>query len=47
MMIISVKFCMFSAFLMEQDVPEYDMDSEDEVWVNEQAKKMELTPLKV
>lgn len=33
-------------FLMEQDVPEYDMDSEDEAWVNEQSKKMELTPLK-
>jgi len=32
---------------MEQDIPDYDMDSEDEKWVNSQAKKMDLSPLKV
>jgi len=32
---------------MEQDIPDYDMDSEDERWINSQAKKLELTPLKV
>lgn len=31
---------------MEQDVPEYDMDSEDEVWINQQRKRLDLTPLK-
>lgn len=32
---------------MEHDIPDYDMDSEDERFVNAQAKKMDLTPLKV
>jgi len=32
---------------MEQDIPDYDMDSEDEKWVHSQAKKMDLLPLKV
>lgn len=31
-----------AAFAMEQDIPDYDMDSEDERWVNQQAKKTEL-----
>lgn len=31
---------------MEQDVPEYDMDSEDEFWINQQRKRLDLTPLK-
>jgi enhancer of polycomb-like protein len=35
------------AFAMEQDIPDYDMDSEDEKWVQSQAKKMDLLPLKV
>ncbi|XP_046357654.1 enhancer of polycomb homolog 1-like isoform X1 [Haliotis rufescens] len=34
------------AFGMDQEIPDYDMDSEDEGWLNEQAKKMEITPLK-
>jgi len=31
---------------MEQDIPEYDMDSEDEIWLTRQVKhlKMEVTP---
>jgi len=33
-------------FSMEQDIPDYDMDSEDERWVNQQARKMDITPLK-
>ncbi|KAH0546803.1 hypothetical protein KQX54_015312 [Cotesia glomerata] len=32
-------------FAMEQDIPDYDMDSEDEKWVGIQSKKMDLTPL--
>lgn len=32
---------------MEQDIPDYDMDSEDELWIKAQSKKLELTPLKV
>lgn len=34
------------AFGMEQDIPEYDMDSEDEIWLTRQVKhlKMEVTP---
>ena len=37
---------LFAAFGMDQEVPDYDMDSEDENWLNEQAKKMEITPSK-
>ncbi|KAJ1519519.1 hypothetical protein ONE63_004801 [Megalurothrips usitatus] len=33
-------------FTMEQDIPDYDMDSEDEQWIKAQSKKLELTPLK-
>ncbi|KYN14378.1 Enhancer of polycomb like protein 1 [Trachymyrmex cornetzi] len=33
------------SFAMEQDIPDYDMDSEDEKWVALQSRKMELTPL--
>ncbi|KAM7284921.1 enhancer of polycomb homolog 1 [Ixodes scapularis] len=29
-------------FAMDQDIPDYDMDSEDEKWLNQQAKKMEI-----
>ncbi|KAG1678118.1 Enhancer of polycomb 1 [Nymphon striatum] len=32
-------------FAMEQDIPDYDMDSEDERWVNQQAKKMEISSM--
>lgn len=31
---------------MEQDIPDYDMDSADEMWVNQQMKRLDLTPLK-
>ncbi|XP_017776540.1 PREDICTED: enhancer of polycomb homolog 1 isoform X2 [Nicrophorus vespilloides] len=33
-------------FTMEQDIPDYDMDSEDERWLDLQAKKLDLNPLK-
>lgn len=33
------------AFAMDQDKPDYDMDSEDEKWINQQARKMEITQL--
>lgn len=31
---------------MEQDVPDYDMDSDDERWLDSQTKRLELSPLK-
>lgn len=40
------KKCVFPAFAMEQDIPDYDMDSEDEKWLTvQQSKKIDLTPL--
>ena len=35
----------FSAFSMEPDIPDYDMDSEDEKWVGMQNRKSGLTSL--
>lgn len=32
---------------MEQDIPDYDMDSDDEKWINSQAGKLDITPLQV
>ena len=32
---------------MEQDIPDYDMDSDDERWINSQAGKLDITPLQV
>lgn len=37
---------LFLACGMEQEIPDYDMDSEDEGWVDQQSKKMEISPLK-
>ena len=34
---------------MDQEIPDYDMDSEDEMWLNKQSKNfknLSLTPLK-
>lgn len=31
---------------MEQEIPDYDLDSEDECWLHEQSKKMEISPNK-
>ncbi|KAG4066976.1 hypothetical protein HA402_007724 [Bradysia odoriphaga] len=31
---------------MEQDIPDYDMDSADEAWVTSQGRRLNLTPLK-
>lgn len=31
---------------MEQDIPDYDMDSSDEMWVTQQMKRLDLSPLK-
>ena len=36
----------YSAFGMDQEIPDYDMDSDDDTWLKEQVKKMEITPLK-
>lgn len=36
-------FPFYSAFGMDQEIPDYDMDVEDELWFLEQAKKMEIT----
>lgn len=32
---------------MEQDIPDYDIDSEDEKWINSQAGKLDIAPLQV
>ncbi len=42
-MIISLIF--FPAFGMDQEIPDYDLDDEDENWLNKQSKKMEVSPL--
>lgn len=36
------------AFGIEQDIPEYDMDSDDEIWLTRQVKhlKMDVPPTK-
>lgn len=34
------------AFTMEQDIPDYDMDSDDERWLQSQTQKLDLSPLK-
>lgn len=31
---------------MDQEIPDYDMDSEDEFWLNKQSKKLDCSPLK-
>lgn len=45
-----MKICIiitFSAALgLEQDIPDYDMDSADEIWVNSQTRRLDITPLK-
>ncbi|XP_056632876.1 enhancer of polycomb homolog 1 [Diorhabda sublineata] len=33
-------------FTMEQDIPDYDMDSDDERWLHSQTQKLDLSPLK-
>lgn len=35
-----------TAFTMEQDIPDYDMDSDDERWLQSQTQKLDLSPLK-
>ncbi|XP_076305217.1 enhancer of polycomb homolog 1-like isoform X2 [Tachypleus tridentatus] len=34
-------------FAVDRDIPDYDMDSEDEGWLTQQANKMEVTPLQL
>lgn len=31
---------------MDQDIPDYDMDGADEMWVESQLRRLDLTPLK-
>ncbi|XP_028142187.1 enhancer of polycomb homolog 1 [Diabrotica virgifera virgifera] len=33
-------------FTMEQDIPDYDMDSDDERWLQAQTQKLDLSPVK-
>ncbi|CAH1774556.1 unnamed protein product [Owenia fusiformis] len=40
------QFVHVQAFGVEHDIPDYDMDSEDEQWLTKQTKKMEVTPVK-
>ncbi|KAL3181687.1 hypothetical protein MRX96_000038 [Rhipicephalus microplus] len=42
---ISRQLIHMQPFAMDQDIPDYDMDSEDEKWLTQQAKKMEINPL--
>lgn len=30
---------------MDQDIPDYDMDSEDEKWLSQQAERLDIKPL--
>lgn len=46
-LIMMLKFTFLTAFTMEQDIPDYDMDSDDEKWINSQAGKLDITPLQV
>lgn len=39
-------FLSFAALGIEQDIPDYDMDSADETWINTQTRRFDLTPLK-
>ncbi|KAG8197863.1 hypothetical protein JTE90_024262 [Oedothorax gibbosus] len=32
-------------FSMDQDIPDYDMDSEDEKWLSQQAERLDIRPL--
>lgn len=34
----------FLALSLEQDIPDYDMDSGDEMWLESQSSKLDLTP---
>lgn len=34
----------FLALSLEQDIPDYDMDSGDEMWLDSQEPKLDLTP---
>lgn len=36
----------FLALGMDTDIPDYDMDAADEVWVDSQQRRLDLTPLK-
>lgn len=31
---------------MDTDIPDYDMDAADEIWVESQQRRLDLTPLK-
>ncbi|KAK7480951.1 hypothetical protein BaRGS_00027766 [Batillaria attramentaria] len=42
----SKQYIHIQALGMEQEIPDYDLDSEDETWLTEQTKKMEITPIK-
>ncbi|XP_054706562.1 enhancer of polycomb homolog 1-like [Uloborus diversus] len=32
-------------FSMDQDIPDYDMDSEDEAWLSQQTERLDISPL--
>lgn len=37
---------MIAALGMDADIPDYDMDAADEIWVESQQRRLDLTPLK-
>lgn len=39
-------FCVVAALGLEQDIPDYDMDTADETWVTSQTRRLDLNPLK-
>lgn len=43
---LKVKFSLYySAFSLDAEQPDYDLDSEDEVFVNKLKKRMDISPL--
>lgn len=46
MCIVNVIPLFFVALGLEQDIPDYDMDTADETWVTSQTRRLDLNPLK-
>lgn len=44
--IFTFSILLLTALGIEQDIPDYDMDSADEAWINTQSRRFDLTPLK-
>jgi len=42
----SKQYIHITAFGMDQEIPDYDLDSEDETWLDDQSKKLDITSIK-